>query len=175
MAFKAPIPGMSLTKGVGDSPWQQPPLYNTPEEALAFYFKKFDDPDTLDDVLFSLEQGFALETFVDSITSAGVMNGYHTVDVKVLISPVLHEHFRLLAEAAGIKIKEFAGPSREEKLATRDKDRIKLLIKSTLEKPVNPSDEEIAQAKEEMAEAPSEHNVKEESAEGLMPLIQRRK
>jgi len=174
MTFKAPIPGMSLTKGVGDSPWQQPPLYDTPEEALAFYFKKFDDEDAIDELMFTLEQKFPLETFVDSLTSAGVMNGYHTVDVKVLISPVLHEHFRMLAEAADVDIVEQAGPSKDEKRAKRDKDRIKHLVTVALENPSPPSQEDVAAAKEEMAEPPSQDNLAEESVEKT-PFIQRRK
>lgn len=174
MAFTAPIPGMSLTKGVGDSPWQQPPLYNTPEEALAFYFKKLDDEDTIDEMLFTLEQGFPLELFVDSMTSAGVMNGFHTVDVKMLISPVLHEHIRLLCETVGIKIVEEAGPSKDEKKATREKAKVKLLLTKALQDPVDPSKAEIAEAKAELSETTPETPEEDATEAPAMPLIKRR-
>ena len=176
MAFTAPIPGMSLTKGVGDSPWQQPPLYNTPEEALAFLFKKLSNQDVLDDIMFPLEHGFPLELIVDSLTSAGVMNGFFTVDVKVLISPVLHEHIKLLAEAIGIDVVEEAGPTNEEKVKTKDKEKIKFLVKKALETPVDPSKQEIAEAKQEMSDAGSE-TPQEDAGEAMppsAPLIKRR-
>lgn len=99
----APIPGMSLTKEPGNSPWEQPPLHDTPEKALAFYLEKFDDEETLDDLLFSFEAGYPIDAMVDFLTSYSVMEGYHSVDVKMIVSPLLHEYFVNLADAAGVE------------------------------------------------------------------------
>lgn len=164
MSLRAPIPGMSLTKEPGNSPWEQPPLYSTPEEALGFYFQKMENDEKMDDILFTLEQGFPLETLVDSMTSVGVMEGYHTVDVKVLISPVLHEHIRLLAETLGIDIVEEAGPSKEARIKERDKKRVAILLDKALSGPTEVTPEIQAQATEEMTETPAEPQ----------PLIKRR-
>ena len=87
MQFMAPIPGQSLTTEPGNAPYEQPPLYAEPEKALAFYLQKLDDEEFIDDLMFILEQGMPVETFVNSLTSTGVMEGYHTFDVKVLIAP----------------------------------------------------------------------------------------
>jgi hypothetical protein len=73
MNFAAPIPGMSLTKEPGNAPYEQPPLYTKPEEALAFYLSKLDDHDVIDDIMFSLSHGISLDVFVDSMTSTGVI------------------------------------------------------------------------------------------------------
>ena len=175
MALRAPIPGMSLTQEVGGNPWQQPPLYNTPAESLAFYFKKMDNPDVVDDMMFTLSHGFPLSLLVDSLTSAGVMNGFHTVDVKMLISPVLHEHIKALAEAVGIDIREDDGPTAEEKAAKRDKERIKFLIKKSLSTPVDKKKLDIQEAKQEMADQGQE-TPQEDAAEAPTPspLIKRR-
>jgi len=167
--FVAPIPGMSLTKEPRNTPWEQPPLYSKPEEALGFYFKKFEDEDTLDDTLFLLEQGFPLSTFIDSTTSYGVMEGYHSFDVKLLISPLLHEHFVELCKALDIDVVEDAGPTKAEKMKERDKKRISILLEKALDEPEEVSElsKSVAKAKEELAEsAPSE--------EAPAPLIPRR-
>lgn len=148
MNFLAPIPGMSLTKEPGNSPFEQPPRYSAPEEALAFYFEKLEGEEKLDDLLFVLDQGFPVSTFVDSLTSVGVMEGYHTVDVKMLISPILHEYIYNLAVAAGIDARETGGPSKAEKAKKRDEERAKILIQKALEGPVEISEESLDQAED---------------------------
>lgn len=173
MDLRAPIAGMSLTKEPGNAPWEQPPLYNTPEEALGFYFQKLEDAELVDDLMFSLEQEFPLEVLVDSMTSVGVMEGYHSVDVKTLISPVIHEHLKTLAETLDIPIVEFAGPSKEDKIKEKDKKRTIIMLEKSLGGPPTETTPEIqAQADEEMAEPASQDNPTEEAAEA--PLIKRR-
>jgi len=179
MDLRAPIAGMSLTKEPGNAPWEQPPLYNTPEEALGFYFQKLENGEIVDDLMFSLEQEFPLEVLVDSMTSVGVMEGYHSVDVKTLISPVLHEHLKTLAETLDVVFIEFAGPSKEEKLKEKDKKRTIIMLEKSLGGPPTKITPEVqAQAKEEMAETPLQDNPAEEAMEGpsmeASPLIKRR-
>lgn len=149
----APIPGMSLTKEPRNQTWEQPPMYNTKEEALAFYFKKLSTPDTLEDMIFLLKRKFPVEAFVNSLTSYGVMEGYHTVDVKTLISPILHEHIVLLAKALKIKVVEWQGPSDEEKRSKKEKERITLLVQEALDGDVEDEENEGSVSEEEMAAA----------------------
>jgi len=164
MNFTAPIPGMSLTREPGNSPWEQPPLYSKPEEALAFYFNKLSDEDTLDDTLFLLEQKYPLEAFVDSLTSYGVMEGYHTFDVKVLVSPVIHEHLLSLCETLDIKIVEEVGPSKEEKMKRKERKRVSLLFQQVFdaEGEIEPLEEVAPVEEEEVAPempTPSEPSI----------------
>ena len=175
MKFMAPIPGMSLTKEPGNAPYEQPPLYVRPEEALGFYFERLDDEDTIDDLMFSLEQGFPLSVFVDSMTSYGVMEGYHTIDVKMLISPILHEYIYNLATAAGVDVVETPGPTKEEKMKQKDKERMKVLIQKALDEPDTPSEEEVAKA-ENMLEGETTEEPVEPTDEmsASAPLINRR-
>ncbi len=175
MKFMAPIPGMSLTKEPGNAPYEQPPLYVKPEQALGFYFERLDDEDTIDDLMFSLEQGFPLSVFVDSLTSFGVMEGYHTIDIKMLISPILHEYIYNLATAAGVDVVETAGPSKEERMKTRDKERMKVLIQKALDEPDTPSEENVDKA-EDMLEGEGVEEPTEPMDEmgAPSPLISRR-
>ncbi len=161
----APIPGMSLTKEPGNAPWEQPPLHDTPEKALAFYLEKFDDEETLDDLLFSFEAGYPIDAMVDFLTSYSVMEGYHSVDVKMIVSPLLHEYFVNLADAAGIEYTEELGPSKEERMAAKQKKRTQVLLTKALDMPSQPSEENVAEAEQMVGE-----QVSPEEA----PLIPRR-
>lgn len=153
MNMMAPIPGMSLTKEPGNSPWEQPPLYDTPERALAFYFDKFEDEERLDDLLFAFESGYPIESMVDFLTSYSVMEGYHSVDVKMLISPLLHEYFVNLADAAGIEFIEELGPTKEERMKSRDKKRTQVLMTKALDGAMAaPTDESMEKAEEVLEE-----------------------
>jgi len=153
----APIPGMSLTKEPGNAPYEQPPLYTSPEEALSFYLKKFDDEEKLDDFLFLLENKLPLATFVDGLTSIGVMEGYHSIDVKVLLGPVLHDYIYNLCIAAGFEPVEKSGPSREKRDKNRMDQRTKFLLSQALNSPteeITPEDTEEAQELLDEQDAP---------------------
>lgn len=174
MKMMAPIPGMSLTKEPGNAPWEQPPLHDTPEKSLAFYLEKFDDEESLDDLLFALEAGYPVDAMVDFLTSYGVMEGYHSFDVKMLISPILHEYVVNLADAADIEYTEFLGPSKEERMKQKDEKRTKaLLLKSLNSGPTTPSEVSMDKAEDMMEE---EDSSSEENEEEDMPssLIKRR-
>jgi hypothetical protein len=135
MNFMAPIPGMSLTQEPGNAPYEQPPLYDLPEQVLGFYIEKFNDEDKLDDILFGLESGVPLDFLVDSMTSIGVMEGYHSFDVKVLVMPILHEYLLTLAKAADIDVVEESGPTKETKKKEKDKQRLQILLEKALDNP----------------------------------------
>jgi hypothetical protein len=99
----APIPGQSLTAELGNRPWQKPPQYNTVEEALEYYIPRLTDPDMLDDLFDVMETGIPLTTIANALQSAGVMEGKHTIDVGILIMPVLIETMAYLAEESDIE------------------------------------------------------------------------
>lgn len=171
MDFMGPIPGMSLTKEPGNAPWEQPPLYNTVEESLAFYLEKFNDEETLDELMFTLEVGYPVDAMVDFLTSHSVMEGYHSVDVKMILSPVLHEYIMSLADAAGVKYTEELGPSKEERMAERDKKRSQVLFTKMMEEGGGPSPAMVDQA-EDLLEGETSSDENEEEAPS--PLIKRR-
>ena len=99
----APIAGQSLTAELGNRPWQQPPQYKTVEEALEFYVPRLANPETLDDLFDVMETGVPLTTIANAMQSAGVMEGKHTLDVGILIMPVLIETMAYLAEEAEVE------------------------------------------------------------------------
>ena len=104
--FDRPIPGMSLTAELGNRPWQQPPQYTTVEEALQYYIPRLTNPELLDQLLDVMETGIPLTTIADAMQTGGVMEGKHSLDVGILIIPVLIETMAYLAEEAGIEYDE---------------------------------------------------------------------
>ena len=99
---------------------------DTVTDALKFYTTKFDDEDVLDDLYAALEEGFPLDILVSTILTGGVMEGKHSVDIKILIRPVLHELLLIKANAQGIDVVESAKSLKRRK---EEKDKKKLISK----------------------------------------------
>ena len=73
----APIPGQSLTAELGGRPWQKPPQYITPEQALEHYIPRLTDPEVYDQLLDVLELGIPAMTIAETMQLGGVMEGLH--------------------------------------------------------------------------------------------------
>jgi len=100
-----PIPGQSLTTEPKSRPWQVPPQYPTVEDALNFYVPRLSNPELAAPMVDAMEEGMSAVAVADLIQSAGFMSGLHTVDVGLLISPVLVELLVTQADIAGIEYK----------------------------------------------------------------------
>ena len=98
-----PIAGMGLTHELGGRPWQKPPQYNTVEEALQYYIPRFSNPKLMEDLLDVMELGIPLTVIADTMQSGATMEGVHTVDVGLLLIPVLIEMMAYIGDEAGIE------------------------------------------------------------------------
>jgi len=101
--FDAPIPGQSLTAELGSRPWQSKPQYATVDEAIKYYMDRLTSDEFMDQVLDVLELGVSVVDIADTIQTSSVMEGLHTVDVGVLVSPVIAEMIMFIADSADIK------------------------------------------------------------------------
>jgi len=101
--FDYPIPGEGMTAELGSRPWQNPPQYASVEQALEFYIPKLVSEEIYDGLLDSMELGIPLTTMADSMQSAAVMQGLHTVDVGILAMPVIIEMLAYIGDEAGIE------------------------------------------------------------------------
>jgi hypothetical protein len=98
-----PIPGQSLTTEPKSRPWEQPPKYDTTEEALDFYVPRLSNPELAAPMVDAMEEGMTAVVVADLIQSSGVMGGLHTIDVGLMVAPVLVELLVTQADIAGIK------------------------------------------------------------------------
>ena len=102
-SFDMPIAGQSLTAELGGRPWQQPPQYTTVEEALDYYIPSLESEEVSTQLLDVLEMGIPVTSVANAMQTASVMEGKHSVDVGVLVLPVLIEIIMLIAETAGVE------------------------------------------------------------------------
>lgn len=102
-SFDAPIPGMSLTAELGGRPWQNPPQYATVEQALEYYIPRLTADEVTDQLLDVLEMGVPVSTLANTMQLSGVMEGKHSVDVGVLVMPVIMEMISYIADTAGVE------------------------------------------------------------------------
>jgi len=98
-----PIAGQSLTFELGNRPWQNPPQFTTVEETLEYYIPRFLDPDVSEQLMDVIEMGIPLTTIANAMQTGGTMQGYHTLDIGILVIPVLVEMMAFLAEEADIE------------------------------------------------------------------------
>ncbi len=110
--FSAPIPGQSLTTEPKGRPWETPAKYSDPEDALEYYVSQISIPERTAHMLEVLESGLPATRLVDGITLAGVMEGLHSIDTAIMISPSLFDLITAVADETGIEYKN--GLARED-------------------------------------------------------------
>ena len=103
VSLSRPIPGQSLTHEVRARPWQNPPQFNTVEESMDWYLERFNNPDLVQELLAIMESGVPISTIANSMQLGAVLQGVHSIDVGVLIVPIIMEILRTLAEKTDTK------------------------------------------------------------------------
>ena len=101
--FDAPIPGQSLTHELGARPWQSPPQFTNVDDAVEFYVTRMAEDSFSEKLVDTMEMGIPLTTLANIMQMNNVMEGKHSVDVGILVMPVLIEMMRLIGDSAGIK------------------------------------------------------------------------
>lgn len=155
--FDAPIPGMSLTHELGARPWQNPPQYTTVDEAIEYYLARMSTEEFNDQLIDIMEMGVPLTSLANTIQMSSVMDGKHSVDVGMLVMPVLIEMMMLIGDSAGIEYD--SGLEDPNKVQTRPSLIAKLKKKLQDEKD-KPS--------EEPEEIEPEEEIMQEETKGLM-------
>ena len=122
--FNAPIPGQSLTSEPRNYPWENPPEFANPEEALLFHMDRLKDPSKVKAIAGLLTLGLDVVTLTEGILRGAVAEGRHSVDVSMLIGPIVHEYIVGVADAAGLDYDE--GLEEED----MDVERIKYSVRS---------------------------------------------
>jgi len=134
-AFNGPIPGESLTREPGNAPWEQPAQFAKVDEVLAFYMDRFEDDELFEDMLNILDNDMPVDLLVDTMLLNGEMYGKHTSDVSLIVGPILHEHILALAEAAGVKVREFQGEDKETLKKKKELEDVQMHLDFNRKKP----------------------------------------
>ena len=118
----APIPGMSMTHELGARPWQQPPKYATVEDASRHYITRMQDTQFRETLVNVLEMGVPLTTLANTIQLSSVMQGLHSIDVGMLVIPVIMETMKLIADSADIEYNTGLGEDDSVKIGSKTSD-----------------------------------------------------
>jgi hypothetical protein len=172
------IPGQSLTAEPKNAPYENAPTITKPEEAIIWHLDRLMEPDRAESMLDALELGLDVVTLTEGILRGAVLDGRHSIDVSLIIGPVVHEFIKTSAERVGIDFEEGLPDNSKEKAkvkysinSKKAADMIDKLEKSgKLEKPMLEPMDDMEQAElpmdmpEEM-EAPMEAPM---APQGLM-------
>ena len=102
-SFDRPIPGMGMTFEVGSRPWQTPPELTTVEQATDYYVERMNTDAFKGQLIDVIEMGVPLATLANTIQLASVMEGIHSVDVGILMIPIIVELLITIADSQGAK------------------------------------------------------------------------
>lgn len=114
----APIAGQHMVSELGGRPWQQAPQYTTVDEAIEYYLDRMSSEEFTDQLVDVLEMDVPVTTLANTIQMAGVMDGKHSIDVGMLVMPLLMEMIMLVGDMAGVKYD--SGMENPNKSKTRD-------------------------------------------------------
>ena len=154
--FDAPIPGMSLTHELGARPWQTPAQFPTVDEAIEYYMNSMTSEEFMDQIIEVLELGVPVTTIANSMQLSSVMEGKHTVDVGMLVVPILMEMIMMLGDSAEIKYETGLTNPDSDKPRKSELAKYAMKYKKKLKEP----------DKEEVKEEPVQE--KEDKPTGLM-------
>jgi hypothetical protein len=100
--FNRHIPGQSLTSKLGQYPWQRPAEYTNVDDAMEFYAARIMNPVFRDQIAETMELGVPITSIANALQGNGVMMGKHTIDVGVLILPVIMEMLAYIGDEEGV-------------------------------------------------------------------------
>ena len=106
MQFNRPVPGQSLTSTPKGAPYERPPEINDPVKALDYHLDILDNPKAVEQAMFMLEMGIDLSTLVEGITRNAVIEGMHSIDISLIIAPVIHEYLKGYADSLDVNYDE---------------------------------------------------------------------
>ena len=143
MSLNLAIPGQSLTDEPKNFAWERPPEITDPDKAIAYHIDYLSNPEVVESTLFILASGLPVKNFVDTILTNAVGNGIHSIDISMIIKPVLEESVVLTAIEADIKfLEEFDNSkAKEASRKTREETLILSRLKEALEDREDQGDE----------------------------------
>lgn len=155
MKIDAPIPGMSLTAEPKSRPWRRPYQFSTVDEVVEFYIPKITDPQFAVLLIEQVENKVPLSTIADILVTANTMEGKHSIDLGVLVAPVLIEGMAAVVEKAGYTpvMTPDEEPLPEDELTRRAIADLKK--ERELSEKMNEGSQEIAESMREDAEGVS--------------------
>lgn len=104
--FNAPIPGESLTRTPGGSPWERPSQFADKDEAAEYLFTELTRPEKARKLVAMVEVGAPVEMLAKGVLFKGFMDGKWTPDTALLLTKVTMGIILGIAKKGGVKESE---------------------------------------------------------------------
>lgn len=129
----APIPGMSLTHELGARPWQTAAQFTTVDEAIEYYMSRMATEEYMEQAVEVLEMGVAVTDIANTMQMAGVMEGKHSIDVGMLVTPLIMEMLMLIGDNADIDYDDGLTDIKEDTVSDSTLEKMRKEMKSRID------------------------------------------
>jgi len=137
----APIPGMSMTHELGARPWQTAAQFTTVDEAIEYYMSRMATEEYMEQAVEVLEMGVAVTDIANTMQMAGVMEGKHSIDVGMLVTPLIMEMLMLIGDNADIDYDDGLTDVKEDTVSDSMLEKMRKEMKSRIDKVDNEVEE----------------------------------
>jgi hypothetical protein len=140
----APIPGMAMTHELGARPWQTAAQFTTVDEAIEYYMSRMATEEYMEQAVDVLEMGVPITTIANTMQMAGVMEGKHSIDVGMLVTPLIMEMLMLIGDNADIDYDDGLTDIKEDTVSDSMLEKMRKEMKSRIDE-VDDEVEEVEQ------------------------------
>lgn len=110
------IPGQSLTSEPKNAPYENPPEINTEEDAIMWHLERLTEKDRMEALVDTLELGVDVVTLTEGLLRSAVLEGRHSIDISLVIAPVIHQFITSTADKMGVDYEEGLPNDSEERI-----------------------------------------------------------
>ena len=146
MKFDGPIPGQSLTAEPRNYPWERPPETSDPDEAIVHHLTRLSDPKVMNKILDGVTAGMPVSMMTDLMLTGAVAKGIHSIDISMMVAPIIHDYIVELLEEEGVEFKEFFNEDEDD---AGESLAISQALSGVREQPRNEPEEEEEPMEEE--------------------------
>ena len=169
--FDYPVPGQSLTTTPKNAPYERPPQITEPQEALKAHVDNLSKKESVEDIKYYVEMGLDVKSIVEALLRSAVAEGIHSIDISLIIAPLLHQIIVTLLDKMGIEYDE--GISNAEERVNlgfqRDKMRAKkMLSEIKFDESFDMDDMDLELTGGGDDEMPTEEPIEKKPVKGLM-------
>lgn len=165
------LPGQSLTAEPKNAPYENPPEMTNPDDAVMWHLERLTEEDRMEALFDILELGMDVVTITEGLLRGAVMEGRHSIDVSMIIAPIIHEFVVSSAKQAGIEYEEGFPDDSEKRDLVKYQINSRKASKKLAELDMEVEDEGLELDVEEgmsMSEEEVEMDTVKEAPKGLM-------
>ena len=170
--FDRPIAGQSLTSKPKGQAYERPPQTVSPKEALEIHIENLSTEEAIEDVVHFINSGLDVKSLTEGLLRSAVAEGIHSIDISLIIAPVLHEFIKGRLDALGLEYDEgLDNPKEKENIRySRRLAEAKKMISD-----IKPQQEEVdvMSLEDTEVEPAVERNIEEKPVEPQQGLMAR--